>query len=1220
MKRFLQCRNVGLCMCQNRLMGYRVVRSTVPTLFLWPQFTVDPAARMARSEEHLGKNKQYPDKYYYLNEVQKYLFRNEQLRYLRTHQFFRYFSHSSETATGKATTLLTSENTMSVVEADIRVPDDPTHRNYDERVSAVAAGDKFPCARLRIFSDTAVRRQNSNFQVPRSAFLEPLGGGREDFYEQRLLFGLPWHCLEKPTFEGEPPHAKSRWTYCTEAPHTPPELRSFTMLDRAVEGNKTMEELCIAFESTYAAQDKCCACCDIASTQCTTCSHAWGWHTCEKDIAALGVDQGGDVTAEPRWRKGTLHNGRLDMDNTMWTLARRLVPLAVLKEKLATYVEEGHLEEEKVDEYVEVFERMQGVVREQNVFADPMASAIATEDANRPMSMVELQAELASRETLMQSLHEQEGAWTDQWRVYTEVVEALTANTEALRMFLQASAGTGKSFLLETLYLWCVVNGFKPEACAPTGIAAARLRVPRTPVQAFTLHYLFALNIELESKIDPSKPQDEKTQRLRKMTVLFADEVSMIDGPTWWSMKDQLTTVAETPLQEPGFKPHPAKDEFGGAHVLLVGDYKQLPPATSQPPLIAADSAIVEKFRFRMLRQNRRLVSSSDPAQQCRQEEFHTILEDIAHGRASQQARMFLVESYVRGANKNQSNVGFEESTACFTTRRYRDAWNRKVLERSAKKHEHALRVKAVFATRGTESQWIREEAANAIRRTVRSQCLVNLRLAGQWLDDPPRAGEVRPHCMRAMLVANMDVPNSFANGTGGRVVQWGPEADVAGVKSRVVLANVPGVQARFYTEAAWVSQKKHFLPGIDFMDLEPRRETVATARGKPTMMQLTLQPSYGLTIHKVQSATIRITVQGCLEGVFALGQVYVLSSRVTDPAHFQLVGLPPEDLLEEVALAWKQAGHDVDVCFAMAAAVTSEWEYTPAGPRQDPCAMVRARLKPTGEEKRRVPLRLKALADVLNPQPAAAEVFHGLLNWIDRCDQASQAQQPPPPAARADGAPLFPEHKWWLTELEQRRPAGPDANMEDEVPYDEEELTHKPEEALWHSDGSESGSSGEEQSDGSLPAGPRFRAAKACAPAATQRRQGASANQTGSSTQRGAGAPQKRASASSCGLPAVPALKRRLRGKQSPGVHGPAPEPLAGPLPGQPALAGQEVFLLSSSSVAAAPAWMRRSAKAGDSSIQVRDDGEPAIHESVRVRSAAELLAAMRQGFLRQP
>ena len=83
-----------------------------------------------------------------------------------------------------------------------------------------------------------------------------------------------------------------------------------------------------------------------------------------------------------------------------------------------------------------------------------------------------------------------------------------------------------------------------------------------------------------------------------------------------------------------------------------------------------------------------------------------------------------------------------------------------------------------------------------------------------------------------------------------------------------------------------------------------------------------------------MQALSIKHLVLGCLEGVFALGQVYVLFSRVTDPLHLALVGrhydvcsmshprshdapavfyvhiivrgLPPADLLEEVAAAWE--------------------------------------------------------------------------------------------------------------------------------------------------------------------------------------------------------------------------------------------------------------------------------------------------------------------------
>ena len=65
---------------------------------------------------------------------------------------------------------------------------------------------------------------------------------------------------------------------------------------------------------------------------------------------------------------------------------------------------------------------------------------------------------------------------TDQWLVYTHIVHSLRTGTP-LRLMVQASAGTGKSFLLTTVYLWCIVHGKKAKACAPTGIAAANVEI-----------------------------------------------------------------------------------------------------------------------------------------------------------------------------------------------------------------------------------------------------------------------------------------------------------------------------------------------------------------------------------------------------------------------------------------------------------------------------------------------------------------------------------------------------------------------------------------------------------------------------------------------------------------------------------------------------------------------------------------------------------------------
>ena len=74
-----------------------------------------------------------------------------------------------------------------------------------------------------------------------------------------------------------------------------------------------------------------------------------------------------------------------------------------------------------------------------------------------------------------------------------------------------------------------------------------------------------------------------------------------------------------------------------------------------------------------------------------------------------------------------------------------------------------------------------------------------------------------------------------------------------------------------------------------------------------------------------MQALSIKHLVIGCFEGVFALGQVYVLVSRVTDPQNFVLVGVPPKDLLEDIAAALLGRGVDVDKYFEDARSVTQE-------------------------------------------------------------------------------------------------------------------------------------------------------------------------------------------------------------------------------------------------------------------------------------------------------
>ena len=150
-------------------------------------------------------------------------------------------------------------------------------------------------------------------------------------------------------------------------------------------------------------------------------------------------------------------------------------------------------------------------------------------------------------------------------------------------------------------------------------------------------------------------------------------------------------------------------------------------------------------------------------------------------------------------------------------------------------------------------------------------------------------------------------------------------------------------------------------------MDIGVRQETLTMMPGQPVLVQLPLIPAYALTVHKTQALSIKHIVRGCIEGVFAQGQVYVLISRVTDPSNLQLVGLPPKDLLDAVMAGWAAAGLDAIECLRNAVSVTKDWVYDP-----DPGLAYHQRIKPRRKSEKLVSVKWRELKEILNPQPRA--------------------------------------------------------------------------------------------------------------------------------------------------------------------------------------------------------------------------------------------------------
>ena len=115
------------------------------------------------------------------------------------------------------------------------------------------------------------------------------------------------------------------------------------MTGRNLDASSTFEEMCVAFEQAY-AQDPTgllCECCQAAG--CESCKHALGWHVCQRDRDTCPGNLRRLEEPPEKWKAGTLHAGKLDMESNLWFLARRRVPLDVLKDKLDVYIADGHI-------------------------------------------------------------------------------------------------------------------------------------------------------------------------------------------------------------------------------------------------------------------------------------------------------------------------------------------------------------------------------------------------------------------------------------------------------------------------------------------------------------------------------------------------------------------------------------------------------------------------------------------------------------------------------------------------------------------------------------------------------------------------------------------------------------------------------------------------------------------------------------------------------------
>jgi len=264
------------------------------------------------------------------------------------------------------------------------------------------------------------------------------------------------------------------------------------------------------------------------------------------------------------WCKGTIFGGTIDYQRILFNLHRKQIPTPALKTKADKFIEEGLLTVNQAKLSIQTIEAERSKQRMANDVGEDQDTPATSGRLSEQLTPKEMDELLKERVEMMEKCDD---GVSDQFRVYVYIIGELEKGTKFLRVMVQASAGTGKSFLLTTVYLWCLCHKKVVKACAPTGIAAANIDLSGTDVSACTIHSLFDLDGEMITKLDFAKVGNPKGAALLAMQVLMIVEFSMLDEPAWNTIASLLSILDHSR------RPNDVKGTaLGHTNIILFGD------------------------------------------------------------------------------------------------------------------------------------------------------------------------------------------------------------------------------------------------------------------------------------------------------------------------------------------------------------------------------------------------------------------------------------------------------------------------------------------------------------------------------------------------------------------------------------------------------------------------------------------------------------------------
>ncbi|GAB0097573.1 hypothetical protein DMENIID0001_132250 [Sergentomyia squamirostris] len=154
----------------------------------------------------------------------------------------------------------------------------------------------------------------------------------------------------------------------------------------------------------------------------------------------------------------------------------------------------------------------------------------------------------------------------EQRSAYNAIVQNLqnlrNGNTDSKCHFVDGPGGTGKTFLYETVYYYCVVHNFHCVVTAWTGIAATLLPTGRTGHSVFKLPLY--MSETTKCNIEHDSPEGHN---LRDADIILWDECSMVDT--------FALTAVDNFLRE---SMRNSRTAYSGKVIVMGGDFRQILP------------------------------------------------------------------------------------------------------------------------------------------------------------------------------------------------------------------------------------------------------------------------------------------------------------------------------------------------------------------------------------------------------------------------------------------------------------------------------------------------------------------------------------------------------------------------------------------------------------------------------------------------------------------